>query len=136
MGCHNGWRAPDCTEKCSAATTCNGHGTCGSDGKCICDHGFQGTDCSTPGYCEAPATPTPTANDDCPESLKHMVGEGTCDDDVNIPECNYDGGDCCGPNKVCFSEYSDCECKEDVDSQNTVTNTVDSQETDTDPNYI
>ena len=62
-----------------------------------------------------------------------MVGEGRCDDDVNIPECNYDGGDCCGPNVVCFSEYSnpgdsDCECKEEGEnSQNTNTE---------DPNYI
>ena len=23
------------------------------------------------------------------------VGNGKCDDEVNIPECNYDGGDCC-----------------------------------------
>ena len=46
---------------------------------------------------------------DC--SLKHMVGEGQCDDEVNTPECNYDGGDCCGPNVNCLS-YSDCECKD------------------------
>ena len=46
-----------------------------------------------------------------------MVGEGQCDDDVNTPECNFDGGDCCGPNVNCPS-YSDCECKEDFDSQN------------------
>ena len=64
---------------------------------------------------------------DCP-GLKHTVGEGTCDEDVNIPECNYDGGDCCGPNVKCFSEYSVCECKEEGEnSQNTNTE---------DPNYI
>ena len=57
-----------------------------------------------------------------------MVGEVTCDDEVNIPECNYDGGDCCGPNVACFSEFSVCECKEEEDtSQNT---------TAVDPNYI
>ena len=40
-----------------------------------------------------------------------MIGEGQCDDEVNTPECNYDGGDCCGPNVNCPS-YSDCECKD------------------------
>ena len=46
---------------------------------------------------------------DCP--LPFMIGEGQCDDEVNTPECNYDGGDCCGPNVNCPS-YSDCECKD------------------------
>ena len=64
-----------------------------------------------------------------------MIGDGFCNDETNHAGCNYDGGDCCKPNKVCW-EYSVCECKEDVDSQNTITNTVDSQDTDTDPNYI
>ena len=78
---------------------------------------------------------------DCPESLKHMVGEGQCDDEVNTPECNYDGGDCCGSNVNCL-EYSTCECKENVNSENTNAvdsqnvNTVDSQSADIDPNYI
>ena len=25
-----------------------------------------------------------------------MVGNGFCNDDTNIAECDYDGGDCCG----------------------------------------
>ena len=25
-------------------------------------------------------------------------GDGNCDDDNNNPGCNFDGGDCCGPN--------------------------------------
>ena len=70
-----------------------------------------------------------------------MVGEGQCDDEVNTPECNYDGGDCCGSNVDC-PYLSDCECKEDVNSENTNlvdaqnVNTVDSQSADIDPNYI
>ena len=28
------------------------------------------------------------------------VGDGSCDDGVNIPECNYDNGDCCLPNPL------------------------------------
>ena len=48
---------------------------------------------------------------DCPTWASYMIGEGQCDDEVNTPECNYDGGDCCGPNVNCPS-YSDCECKD------------------------
>jgi hypothetical protein len=29
----------------------------------------------------------------CPGEI--WVGNGVCDDEVNIPECNYDGQDCC-----------------------------------------
>ena len=36
------------------------------------------------------------------------VGNGFCDDDTNILECNFDGGDCCGPDISCkrFSNQS------------------------------
>ena len=38
-----------------------------------------------------------------------MVGDGFCNDETNNPECNYDGGDCCGSCVV--KQYcSDCEC--------------------------
>ena len=40
------------------------------------------------------------------------VGDGYCDDTANIPECNYDGGDCCGTNAI--THYcSACECLTD-----------------------
>ena len=29
------------------------------------------------------------------------VGDGECDDAINYEECNYDGGDCCGPALSC-----------------------------------
>ena len=29
----------------------------------------------------------------CPAEA--WVANGKCDDETNIPECNYDGGDCC-----------------------------------------
>ena len=38
-----------------------------------------------------------------------LVGDGYCDDEVNVAECSYDGGDCCGENpntKFCKA----CEC--------------------------
>ena len=27
-----------------------------------------------------------------------LIGDDYCDDNNNNPGCNYDGGDCCGPN--------------------------------------
>ena len=30
--------------------------------------------------------------------LVSYIGDDYCDDNSNNPECNYDGGDCCGPN--------------------------------------
>ena len=29
-----------------------------------------------------------------------MIGDGYCDDINNNMNCNYDGGDCCGPNVI------------------------------------
>ena len=46
----------------------------------------------------------------CLAGVNHaLVGNGFCNDETNIPECNYDGGDCCGP---CIDlEYcSECAC--------------------------
>jgi hypothetical protein len=37
------------------------------------------------------------------------IGDGYCDDNNNVPECNYDGGDCCGScvnKEYCFT----CAC--------------------------
>ncbi len=37
------------------------------------------------------------------------IGDGVCDDDTNISECAYDGGDCCLP-EVNMDYCSLCEC--------------------------
>ena len=37
------------------------------------------------------------------------IGNGWCDDVTNTEECNYDGGDCCGPN-VNTDFCSECIC--------------------------
>ena len=43
---------------------------------------------------------------DCDENY---VGDGYCDDPLNIPSCNFDGGDCCLPSKIVdFCHF--CEC--------------------------
>ena len=37
------------------------------------------------------------------------VGDGYCDDSTNNPECNYDGGDCCGYNvNTQFCTFCQC----------------------------
>ena len=37
----------------------------------------------------------------CAAGYHPLVGNGFCNDDTNIAECNYDGGDCClNPNLV------------------------------------
>ena len=37
------------------------------------------------------------------------VGDRYCDDDTNTIECNFDGGDCCGPD-VKTELCTDCQC--------------------------
>ena len=36
-------------------------------------------------------------------------GNGFCDDANNIPECDFDGGDCCG-NDVKHGHCTSCQC--------------------------
>ena len=38
-----------------------------------------------------------------------LVGDGYCNDETNQPNCNFDGGDCCGP---CINKEfcSECQC--------------------------
>ena len=38
-----------------------------------------------------------------------LIGDGYCNDEVNIFDCNYDGGDCCG-SCVITSLCTDCAC--------------------------
>ena len=38
-----------------------------------------------------------------------MVKDGFCNDETNNPDCNYDGGDCCG-SCVVTKHYSKCQC--------------------------
>ena len=34
----------------------------------------------------------------CESNNLHWIGDGDCDDATNTQGCNFDGGDCCGPN--------------------------------------
>ena len=38
-----------------------------------------------------------------------LVSDGFCDDEANTKSCDYDGGDCCGPN-VLIDYCTICEC--------------------------
>ena len=40
-----------------------------------------------------------------------MVGDGYCDDETNVLECNFDDGDCCGPN-ITTTHCTECQCLE------------------------
>ena len=42
------------------------------------------------------------------------IGDSYCDDENNNLECNYDSGDCCGPN-VNTQYCTECICFEDLD---------------------
>ena len=46
-------------------------------------------------------------NLDCNQQI--LIGNGYCNDETNVPECNFDGGDCCG---LCINvDYcTNCTC--------------------------
>ena len=69
---------------------CNDKGIC-FNGKCECLDGYSGNTCTIP-----PACLNDEWNDD-----------GYCDDYLNTPECNYDGGDCCDGS---FQYCAECIC--------------------------
>ena len=49
------------------------------------------------------------------------IGDGSCDDDYNIQECGYDGGDCCGSENV-YDFCSLCKCIQIDSTTSGVTN--------------
>ena len=57
-----------------------------------------------------PTDPTTTVPTNvCDDYYSGWIGDGYCDDITNIPECNHDGGDCCG-NDVKTNYCNDCIC--------------------------
>jgi hypothetical protein len=54
----------------------------------------------------------------CAAGYHPLVGNGFCNDETNIVECDYDGGDCCPnpelvANSVCNNENDIAECDYD-----------------------
>jgi hypothetical protein len=45
----------------------------------------------------------------CAAGYHPLVGNGFCNDDTNIAECDYDGGDCCGDN-ITSEHCTECTC--------------------------
>ena len=50
-----------------------------------------------------------------------MIGDGFCNDETNNPECNFDGGDCCGQ-CILKHQCSECTCLQSDVDENNVTN--------------
>ena len=59
----------------------------------------------------------------CTLKQQKRIGDGICDDDVNVKECNFDGGDCCNPDADIFF-CDDCIC---IQPYNETGKTVDAQ---------
>ena len=51
---------------------------------------------------------------DCPAEVVFWVGDGYCDDETNIIDCGYDGGDCC-LDSIMTDYCTQCQCYETDD---------------------
>jgi hypothetical protein len=96
-----------------------GNGFCEDDTN-IAECGYDGGDCS--GYninSEHCIECTCFHQDTCSAGVTHVfIGDGRCNDETNIAECNYDGGDCCSnpelvANGACNDETNIAECNYD-----------------------
>ena len=87
-----------------------GNGFCNDDTN-IAECDYDGGDCC--GYSinsEHCTECTCFHQETCLAGVTHgFVGDGVCNDETNIAECNYDGGDCCLMN-VNTDSCSDCNC--------------------------
>ena len=63
---------------------------------------------------ESTTTTTTTTTDSSGCDYPDWVGDEYCDDENNIADCSFDGGDCCGDN-VDTSFCSQCLCLEECD---------------------
>ena len=52
--------------------------------------------CSTDRTTPATTTTDPMDPTEQCDFYNYYIGDGYCDDVTNLPECNHDGGDCCG----------------------------------------
>merc|ERR1712091_760272 len=114
----------NCPGKCGQPGY-KGDGNCDDDNN-NCGCAYDGGDCcakSVAGgtvkqtYCKECKCKDPknksTTNPNCSGKcgLKDYKGDGNCDDANNNCACDYDGGDCCGPN-VKKSYCKECKCKD------------------------
>ncbi|XP_051892780.1 tenascin-like isoform X7 [Pristis pectinata] len=96
--CKPGWKGENCTEpECPA--NCNDRGTC-IDGKCVCEAGFTGEDCSIEDSCL----------NDCSDQGRCINGvcqcfEGYTGKDCSQEVCRFD----CGEHGTCLKEVCVCD---------------------------
>ena len=87
-----------------------GNGFCNDDTN-IAGCNYDGGDCC--GYninSEHCTECTCFHQESCIAGVTHaFVGDGVCNDETNIAECNYDGGDCCGYN-ITSEHCTECTC--------------------------
>ena len=86
----------------------NNNAVCNYDGGDCCGDNVNMNYCSEcqcldPGYTHHPTEVTVVCEN------PQYIGDGYCDDHLNIHDCTYDGGDCCGT-AVQTMYCSDCEC--------------------------
>jgi hypothetical protein len=72
-----------CQHFCDPLATCNGHGTCGSEGNCICQEGWSGADCKYPCWKTFPGL------DQCPNNMPYLIAKNFAS-----RECKGDCEDC------------------------------------------
>ena len=53
----------------------------------------------------------------CPSNLSVLMNDNFCHDEANVPECYYDGGDCCGYIDLTFCSNCTCVDPKDQDLQ-------------------
>mmetsp|Transcript_82843 Transcript_82843/g.258683 ORF Transcript_82843/g.258683 Transcript_82843/m.258683 type:complete len:618 (-) Transcript_82843:112-1965(-) len=51
-----GFTGHDCMQPLTCRTDCSGHGACSQDGRCVCDNGWRGEDCSVEVLCPGGST--------------------------------------------------------------------------------
>ena len=48
-------------------------------------------------------------------AFRYLIGNGICDDESNVRECNFDGGDCCGSAIIRkFCKFCECHNNEQM----------------------
>ena len=110
--CHS--TNPDIWSCCSSQNPCEvDEGDCDLDNHCLgnlfcgvdnCPNDFpSGADCCKDGVATTISLTT------CSPVFASAIGDGFCDDTNNMVECNFDGGDCCGPD-VNTNYCTQCQC--------------------------